>query len=99
MALSVSETAAVNPKVTKTLLANSLNTFLINSKATDINSLRKLRKCPFWLVIFLIVSYNKISLFSKELITCIIYFILLSVSVSIETVNFEFALSNLLARI
>ena len=47
MALSVSETAAVNLKVTKTLLANSLNTFLINSRATDINSLRKLRKCPF----------------------------------------------------
>ena len=89
MAASVAETAAVNPEVTKTLLADSLNTFLINGKTTDINSLRKLRNSPFWLVIFLIVSYNKIPLFSKELITCIICFILLSVSVSLEVASFD----------
>ena len=89
MAASVAETAAVNPEVTKTLLADSLNTFLINGKTTDINSLRKLRNSLFWLVIFLIVSYNKIPPFSKELITSIIYFILLSVSVSLEVASFD----------
>ena len=36
---------------------------------------------PYWLVIFWVVSCNKISLFSKDLITFIIYFISLFVKV------------------
>ena len=41
---------------------------------------------PFWLVIFLVVPFNEISLFSKDLITFIISFISLFVRVIPEPV-------------
>ena len=64
---SVPYTAAVNPNGTKTHLTNSVSTFFINGKATDINGLRKLKNPPFWWLFFLVVSFNKIPLFSKDL--------------------------------
>ena len=50
-------------------------TFFINGKPDDMNSLRKLRNRPSWLLIFLVVLFNKIRLFSKDLITFVMYFI------------------------
>ena len=41
----------------------------------------KFKKPPFWLVIFLVVHFNKIPLFSKDLITFIISFTSLFVRV------------------
>ena len=75
MAVSVSETAAVNHKVTKILLSDEVTTFLINGKPTYINGLRKLRNPPSWIIIFLVVPFNKILLFSKHAIYDIFYFI------------------------
>ena len=48
-----------------------MSTFFINSKPTVINALRKLRNPPSSLVIFLVVPFNKIPLFSKDLVTLI----------------------------
>ena len=73
MAASVAEAGAVNSKGTKMLLANGVNTFFINGKPTDINGLRKLRNPLPWLVMFLVVSFKNMLLFSKDLITFIIY--------------------------
>ena len=47
----------------------------------DNNGLRKLVNAPSGLVVFLVVSFNKIPLFSEDLITFIIFFISLFVSV------------------
>ena len=63
---SVAESAVVNPEGTQTLLANGMNTFFNNSKPTGINGLRKLRNLPSWLVIFLVVPFKKVPLFSKR---------------------------------
>ena len=49
--------------------------FFINGKPAVINGLRTLRNPPSWLVTFLLVPLNKIYLFSKDVITFIIYFI------------------------
>ena len=70
MAASVAEAGAVNSKGTKMLLATVVSTFFINGKPPDINGLRKLRNPLPWLVMFLVVS---MPLFSKDLITFIIY--------------------------
>ena len=56
-----------------------MSTFFINVKAAVINDLRKLENPPSSLVIFLVVHFNKISLFSNDLITFIISFISLFV--------------------
>ena len=77
----MADTAAINPNDPKTLLvgihihANGVNTFFINGKRSDNNGLRKLRNGPFWLIIMLVVPFNKILLFYKDLITFIISFI------------------------
>ena len=63
---SVAESAVVNPEGTQTLLANGMNTFFNNGKPTGINGLRKLRNLPSWLVIFLVVPFKKVPLFSKR---------------------------------
>ena len=63
---AVAESAVVNPEGTQTLLANGMNTFFNNSKPTGINGLRKLRNLPSWLVIFLVVPFKKVPLFSKR---------------------------------
>ena len=41
IAASVAEAAAVNSEATKTLLANGVSAFIINSKLAVINDLRK----------------------------------------------------------
>ena len=58
-----------------------MSTFFIYGKPTDTNGLKKLRNPPFWVVIFLVVPFNKIPLFCKDLITLVISFISLFVSV------------------
>ena len=61
--------AAVIPNGTKTLLANGLSKFSINGKPTSINDFKKLRHPPSWLTMFQVTPSNKVSLFSKDLIT------------------------------
>ena len=41
IAASAADAAFVNPKVTKTLLANDISTILINGKATFVNGAKK----------------------------------------------------------
>ena len=72
MAVSVPEAATINPKGTRTLLANGV----INGKPTDINGLKKLWNHPSWLVIFLGVPFKNI-LFSKDIIAFISFISLL----------------------
>ena len=52
IAASDADAATVNPKGTKTLLANYVSTLFINSKPAVLNSLRKLRNPPSWLLFF-----------------------------------------------
>ena len=73
----------------KTILADGVSTFLINGKPAVINRLIKFKNPLSWLVTFLVVPFNKIPLFSKDLFTFIISFILLFVRVILETVNHE----------
>ena len=80
MVASVAEAAAVTPNDNKTLLANGVSTFFINGNLAVINGLRKLRNISSWLVIFLVVPFNKIHLFSKDLIIFIVVFISLFVN-------------------
>ena len=61
--VSVAEATAVNPNGTKMLLANGISLFFINGKLPVINGLRKLRNSPSWLLIFLVVLFNKIPIF------------------------------------
>ena len=79
IAASVIDAPAVNPNGLKTFLANGVSTFYINAKPAVINGLRKLRNSPVWLLLFLLVPFNKIPLFSEKLIILIISFILLCV--------------------
>ena len=81
IAASVADATAVNSNGKKTYLANDVSNVFINSKAIVINELRKLRNPPSWLVIYLVVSFNKFPLFSKDLITLIISFMSLLVNV------------------
>ena len=53
----------------------------MNGKPAVINGLRKFKNPPSWLVIFLVVSFNKIPLFSKDFVTFIISFISLFIRV------------------
>ena len=78
----VADVAAVNPNGTKTLLLNGVSAFFIKGKWVVINGLRKLQKHPSWLLIFLVVLFNKIPIFSNDLITFIISLISLFLSVS-----------------
>ena len=71
----IPDTAAVNPSGKKTLLAKGINTLFINGYPAVVNGLRKLGNAPSEEVFFLLVSSNKISLYSKDLITFIISFI------------------------
>ena len=72
----VADAAAVNLNETKTRLANGMRIFFINGKRAIINGLKTLRNPLSWMEIFLAVSFNKIYLFSKNLITFIISFTL-----------------------
>ena len=62
-------------------LARVVSTVFINDKPAVINGLRKFKNLPSWIVIFLVVPFNKIPLFSKDLITFTISFISLFVRV------------------
>ena len=46
----------------------------IDDKAAVINGLRKFKNPPLWLVMFLVIPFNKMPLFSKDLATFIICF-------------------------
>ena len=82
IAASVTDATTVNPNDIKTLLDNGKSRFLINGKLTFIYGSNTLpRNPPFWFLTFLVVQINKIPLFSKYLITFIIYSISFIVSV------------------
>ena len=87
------EAATVNSKGTKLVLANYVSTVFISAKPTDINGLRKLRNPLSWLVIFVAVSSNSIPLFSKDLITFIIYIFSLLVNAIPEPSNYAFLMA------
>ena len=90
MPASAANVAAVNPYGTKTLLANDVSTLLINGKLTFINEPRTLAKNPpSWLLIFSVVPFNKILLFSRDFTTFLIYFISLFVSVTPKPITDE----------
>ena len=61
--------------VPKQILANGVRPIFNNSKSTDIDGLTKSNNVPFWLVIFLVASHNKTSLFSKDLNTFLTLFL------------------------
>ena len=73
--------ASVNPNEIKALLANDASTSFINGKPAVINSLRTLTNPPYWLVLFLLVPFKTIPLFSKDFISFIICFTSLFVRV------------------
>ena len=51
-----------------------MTTIFINSKPTVINGItKKMRNPPSWLVIFVVIYFHKILLFSEDLITFIIF--------------------------
>ena len=69
IAASSTDIHADNPNGIKTLLAIGVSTFFINGKPTLINGLKKLRNPLSRVIIFLVVPFNKIPLFFKDLIT------------------------------
>ena len=90
IAASVTDAVALNPKGTETNLVKSVSTGFIKSKPVFTKEPRKLSNLPFWRVIFLVVPFNKITIFSEEIITFIIYFVSLFTDIpeSIPGVNF-----------
>ena len=60
--------------------------FFIYGKLVAINGLRKLRNKPFCRIIFLVVLFNKIPLFSRNLINLAISFMSLFVSIIPEPI-------------
>ena len=75
--------------VSKFILAKGKSTFFINGIPTFIDLPRKLSDLPSWLITFAIVSFNKISLFSKTLLTFITCFISFFINVVPESVIAE----------
>ena len=69
IAASVAATAADNPNGNKTTLARDVSTIFINGKLAVINSLRKFESPHSCFVVFLVLPFNKILLFSKDSIT------------------------------
>ena len=86
---SASCIADANSNSIKTILAIDESTHFINGKPAVINGLTKLRSSHFWPVIFLVVTFSKIPLFSKDLFTFLISFISLFVRVNPEHVTDE----------
>ena len=64
-----------------------MSTFFIYYKPNIIDGIRKFKNRPYWQAIFLVVSFNEIPLFSKDLITFIISFISWFVRVIPEPVS------------
>ena len=60
--------------------------FFIFGKLVVINGLRKLRNLPFCRIIFLVVPFNKIPLFSRDQINLAISFMLSFVSIIPESI-------------
>ena len=83
---SATDTPADNPNGIKILLAKRVSTLFISRKSAVNNGLRKLRNPQSCLAISVVVSFNKIPLFSKVLITFITSFISLLVRVTPEPV-------------
>ena len=88
IAAAVGDVAVVNPNDMKTLLASGVSKSFINGKRTFIKGPSKLSNLPSWLIIFILVPFNKIPLFSKELVTFIIPFISLFARVISEPKNY-----------
>ena len=63
----IAASSADNPVWNKTLLANEVSILFVNAKAAVINGLQKFKNLPFWQVIFLLVPFNKIPPFSKDI--------------------------------
>ena len=81
IAASAANIPADNTNGKKALLANGVSAHFVNGKLAVINGLRKFKNPPFCLVLFLVAPFNKIPLFSNNLISFIISFISLSVRV------------------
>ena len=69
--------------------ATNVSTLFINAKPAVINGLRNLGNASSWLVIFLVVPFNKIYLFSKDLIAFMMSFTSLFVRVIPEPVIYS----------
>ena len=80
IAASIANADAVSPNGAKTFLANYVSMFFVNGTAILINGARNLSNPPSWLLILLVVHFNKIPLFSKVIITLLIYFVSFFVS-------------------
>ena len=78
---STADIPADNPNSSNTFLAIGVSTYFINGKPALIDGPRKFKNPPFWLVIFLVVPFNEIPLFHKDLITFLVSFISLFVIV------------------
>ena len=72
IAASAADIPDDKPHEIKTLLATGVSTLFINYKPTITDGIRKFGNGPYWLAIFLVVPFNEIPLFSKDLITYII---------------------------
>ena len=69
-----------------------MSTLFINYKPTIIDGIRKFGNRPYWLAVFLVVPFNEILLFSKDLITFIIFFLSSFIRVIPEPVTDELQL-------
>ena len=56
-------------------IANGTSTFFVNGKAILANEARKLSNPPTWLLVFLVVPFNKIPLFPKDPKSFILLFV------------------------
>ena len=89
-AASVADAAAVNPNGTKIFLATCVSAFSIKCKIAFVNGARELSNPFSWLIFFLVVPFNKISLFSKDLIPYISHCLLaLVLNPQLMTVSFK----------
>ena len=64
-----------------------MSAIFIYYEPTIIDGIRKFKNRPYWLLIFIVVSFNEIPLFSKDLITFIMSFISRFVRVIPEPVS------------
>ena len=69
-----------------------MSRLFINYKPTIIHGIRKFGNRPYWLAVFLVVPFNEILLFSKDLITFIIFFLSSFIRVIPEPVTDELQL-------
>ena len=89
MTVSAADIPAYNPNSNKILSATGVSILSINGKLAVINGPKEFKNLPSWLVTFLAAPFNKIPLFSKDLITFIISFTSSFVRVIPEPVIFS----------